>query len=242
MKNMEKPQCRGKSSVNFFFYKLVMHNIHTMTETKKRSKDPLTAAITSYLWPFLKKEGFVKSTAKVFSRELNGFVHRIMIDANGHEGKSRTYIIYDAELINSENISGYLLGKRLNDKTWNMSNHEQADKNMKEIVSLLKIEIFPWLDNLTKLKNYDDALHEKQYFPIEPLLFRRAISKIKLGDVNTALENLKQIVSGDFDSWVSEESPAQKLLTAIQNSKEDVLLEQWAESNRSKLKLKEKDA
>ncbi|MDE3274335.1 hypothetical protein [Pseudoalteromonas sp. G4] len=208
-----------------------------MNKTRSRSKDPLTAAITSFLWPFLKSEGFIKTSARTFSREINNIVYQVIVDANGFGGRSSTQIVYCARTVFHYKHKGYLLGGRLHEDSWDLSNHELADKHMLEITELLRKEIMPWFQFHAEANNYDEALNNMKYGPIEPLLFERAVSKLMLGDKSTATINLREILSGDFEVWTDESSPASLLLRSIENANFKLLLDKWAEDNRTALKL-----
>ena len=187
----------------------------------KRSQDPLKAAITTSLWPFLKSKGFCKSTPNKFSREANGVLHRIIVDANGISKKNSTNIIYFTTSLSNPNVEGYLLGHKLADRSWNMSTHEKADQNMQEIVSLLEVEVLAWFSNLSSFEKLDEAFQNKEHIPKEPLLFVRALSKVQLGDHKSATEILAEILSGSFEAWLQKDSPANQLLDAIKASSTD---------------------
>ena len=106
----------------------------------KRSKDPLTAATTTYLWPFLKNLDFKKVSPRKYAREVNDTIQQLWVDANGFGGKQRTLFVLCVNVVYG-NQSGYMdpCGFRIcKSKTWDMSNHEKADKYMQEVVEALK--------------------------------------------------------------------------------------------------------
>ena len=119
---------------------------------RKRSKDPVTAATTSYLWPYLKEKGFVRSTARNFAKEVNGFFQQVWVDANGFSGKSSVRVHYNVMPVAEESVSSYSVGDGLD--SWDMSNHEVADISMQEIVELLDKELIPKMDGLSEYRSY----------------------------------------------------------------------------------------
>ena len=138
----------------------------------KRAKDPLTAATTSYLWPFIKNQGFTKVTSRRFAREQNDIIQQLIVDANGFNGKASTYIILYSTFVFSH-IDGYndLAGFRICEgKSWDMSTHDNADKNMMKVIDALekteikKLEKSNTIDNLLNtIKPFWDKKRLKQY-------------------------------------------------------------------------------
>lgn len=126
----------------------------------KRSKIPLTAAITSYLWPYLKEIGFVKVTPRKFAREKDGIVQQLWVDANGFGGCEDTLFILCSNLI-FDKVGGYFdpCGFRICDEqSWDMSTHESADEAMKEIVKALKNTELQKLNQISTIDTFLSAL------------------------------------------------------------------------------------
>jgi hypothetical protein len=126
----------------------------------KRSKEPLTAAITSYLWPYLKTIGFVKVTPRKFAREKNDIVQQLWVDANGFGGRENTLFILCSNLI-FDKVGGYFdpCGFRICDeKSWDMSTHEKADSAMQEVVEALKTTEFDKLEQVSTVESFLNAL------------------------------------------------------------------------------------
>ena len=119
---------------------------------RKRSKDPITAATTSYLWPYLKEKGFVKSTARNFSKEVNGFFQQFWIDANGFNGRSSVRLHYSVMPIAKDNVLSYSVGESLDG--WDMSDHDLADAAMQDIVSTIENELIPKMDEWSDYDSY----------------------------------------------------------------------------------------
>jgi hypothetical protein len=106
----------------------------------KRSIDPLTAATTTYLWPFLKSVGFKKLSPRKYAREINDTIQQLWVDANGFGGKRRTLFVLCVNAVYG-NQSGYMdpCGFRIcKSETWDMSTLESADNAMQEVVKALK--------------------------------------------------------------------------------------------------------
>lgn len=121
----------------------------------KRSKDPITAAITSYLWPYLKEVEFTKSTARNFSKEKNGFFQQIWIDASGFSGRESVRLHFSVMPIAVNNIKGYSVGDSYD--SFDMSSHDRADSAMQEVIKLINNKFLLYLDNLS---NYEAFIKE----------------------------------------------------------------------------------
>ena len=121
---------------------------------RKRSKDPVTAATTSYLWPYLKEKGFVKSTARNFARENNGFFQQIWVDANGFSGKCSVRLHYNVMPVAVESVSSYSVGDGID--SWDMSDHEKADLSMKEIVEVIDKDLMQRMEAFSSYESYID--------------------------------------------------------------------------------------
>ena len=128
---------------------------------RKRSNDPLTAATTSYLWPFLKENGFSKSTARKFSKEVNDFFHQIWIDANGFSGKKSVRLHYCIMPNAQQNINGYSVGNYI--PIGNVSTHENADKAMKKIIETLEKQLLKKMDKLSNYKKFTKEFNTNGY-------------------------------------------------------------------------------
>jgi tRNA U54 and U55 pseudouridine synthase Pus10 len=59
--------------------------------------------------------------------------------------------------------------------------------------------------------------------------------------LSAAKETLEKVVLCD-DYWARPESPARELLTAIERGEGARLVHSWAEANRAKCKVNEKDS
>ena len=126
----------------------------------KRSKDPLTASITSYLWPYLKSIGFVKVTPRKFAREKDGIVQQLWVDANGFAGREKTLFVLCSNFI-FDVVDGYFdpCGFRICDgERWDMSTHEKADAAMQEGLTALQKTELQKLDNVSSIDGYLQAL------------------------------------------------------------------------------------
>ncbi len=120
--------------------------------TRKRSKDPVTAATTSFLWPYLKSKGFVKSTTRNFSKEVNGFFQQVWIDANGFSGKESVRVHYNVMPVADANVASYSVGDCID--SWDMSTYELADESMQDVVVLLGSELLPKMDSFSNYESY----------------------------------------------------------------------------------------
>ena len=126
---------------------------------RKRSKDPLTASITSYFMPWARQNLFKKVTSREFVRLNEGTFQKIVIDANGFGGRNSVILTIFSKFIFDDSLgywdrSGFRICMG---KSWDMSTHELADQNMKDIVlnlessELQKIEPISSMHGLLKL-------------------------------------------------------------------------------------------
>ncbi len=115
-----------------------------------RSKDPITAAVTRYLAPYLESESFVKVTNRGFAKEIDKFIIMLGIDASGTGGKKRARVnlwinlgfdgndmngCYDPALVTITRDTPHGSSWR-----WDMSSHDKADQAMAKIIEKLNSE------------------------------------------------------------------------------------------------------
>lgn len=128
----------------------------------QQSKDPLTASISKLLWPYLKSEGFVKTSGRKFSREINGVIQQLWVDANGVSGKSSTLIVLCANFPFGS-VNGYMdpHGFRICEgRRWNTSETEIAEKSMCSIVSILKESEIGRLNSISSVEIMLESLEK----------------------------------------------------------------------------------
>lgn len=127
------------------------------------SKDPLAAAVTGVLWPYLKEQGFSRATPRKFAREKNDVFHQLWVDANGVSGKRSTLVVLCANLPFGP-VNGYMdpHGFRIcNGRTWNTSTPEAAERAMHLIVEALKTSE---IEKLNALSSVDALLGRLENF------------------------------------------------------------------------------
>lgn len=143
-----------------------------------RSKDPITAAARSHLWPYLEGIGFVQVTPRKYAREKADIIQQLWIDANGVGGKSRTIVILCCNFPFGS-IDGYMdpHGFRICDeKRWNMSTHVRADAAMKEVVTALEESELDKLDGISTSADMLRALKgfwRKEWYEANIVLAKR---------------------------------------------------------------------
>jgi len=118
---------------------------------RKRSKDPLTAACTSFLTPWAKLNGFRKTSSRTYTRERDGTIQQLVVDANGFGGRKRTLFTLFSKYVFDEG-PGYWdkAGFRIcGGKTWDMSTHAFADNAMQEVVVALDTSEYAKIDRLS---------------------------------------------------------------------------------------------
>lgn len=121
------------------------------TDTAKRASDPIAAAGTRYLWPYLSRTGFGKVTQRKYARVRNDVVQQLWIDANGSGGKSRTRVILCVHFIFGD-LDGYMDPHGFiicGGKSWNMSTSDSADHAMQLVVAALEQTEMKRLDELS---------------------------------------------------------------------------------------------
>ena len=146
------------------------------------SKDPLAAAVTGVLWPYLKEHGFTRSTPRKFAREKNGVFHQLWLDANGVSGKRRTLVVLCANLPFGP-VDGYMdpHGFRIsNGRTWNTSTPVAAETAMHGIVEALRaseLEKLNALSSVEALLDQLENLHRREWFETYAPQYQRWLAK-----------------------------------------------------------------
>ena len=111
-----------------------------MRDPKGGRPDPLTVAVASGLWPYLKSIGFLKTTSRKFARERDGIIQQVWVDAAGFGGASRTFIVLCCNFPFGS-VNGYMdpHGFRIcKERTWDLSTPTAAEASVLEIVTALK--------------------------------------------------------------------------------------------------------
>ncbi|HEY4338620.1 MAG TPA: hypothetical protein VGM97_01620 [Steroidobacteraceae bacterium] len=122
------------------------------------ASDPLTPAINSILWPYLRGHGFSKTTARRFAREKNGVIQQLWVDANGVAGRRRTLIVLCANFVFGS-VKGYMdpHGFRMRPR-WDTSDPGLAELSMAQIVDALESTELAALDALSNASDMIESL------------------------------------------------------------------------------------
>lgn len=142
----------------FFPKEQLSNSPQVQAKGKRRSSDPLTAACTSFLTPWARKNGFKKVSNRMYARDSGDTVQRLMVDANGVGGQKSTLFILSSHLVYEE-ITGYWdkAGFRLcGDKRWDMSSHGIADESMQDVVKVLDESELAKIDAISTAEGYFD--------------------------------------------------------------------------------------
>lgn len=206
--------------------------------TRKRSKDPLQAAITTYIWPELKSRGFIKASNRVFAKEINGVLQRIHVDAAGFSGRGSVYFLYEAEPICTYKAESFLLGYRFKDESFDMSTHELADSAAQRLIILFSNELYPWFDQNSTVEGIYNTLNSRDYYPIESANLLKAICRLILGDSEGGKRYIDELRSSKREYLFADDGPALLISQAIIANSTDILFEGWADINREKYKLR----
>ena len=151
---MEKWQCltrpsSGRAKAGFAsFVPPLKYNV------RRHMSDSLTQAVQTFLWPFLKSQGFRKLTARKFVRERSGVFHQLWVDANGIAGKKSTRIVLCANLPFGP-TQGYLDPHGFlvsNGRTWPTNTEELAKTSMHQIVEALNSNALGKLDEISSVE------------------------------------------------------------------------------------------
>jgi hypothetical protein len=116
--------------------------------------DSLTRAVQSFLWPFLKSEGFTKLTARKFVRERGGVFQQIWVDANGIAGKRSTRVVLCATLPFGP-AQGYLDPHGFlvsNGRSWPTNTDDLASASMQQVVAALKFSALVKIDEISNVE------------------------------------------------------------------------------------------
>ena len=201
---------------------------------RARSKDPVAAAITSYLWAEIKAQGFTKVTAKSFSKEENGMLYRFQIDANGVNGNKSVYLLYGIDSIYQPSINGYLLGGRFKDRVMNMSDHEKADSAMLSIIADVQDELYPMFEEINSTESLLKHLDQNSYHPLEGTVLSKALCYLASSRTNEAAELLASLLEARNEYYVDI---ANEIMGAMAADTYQKLMKKWAEENRKAYKL-----
>lgn len=118
------------------------------------ASDPLSSAVSSILWPYLKGEGFVKSTNRRFAREKNGVIQQVWVDANG-VAKARSTRIVLCCTFPFASPEGYMDPHGFiikGGRHFDMSTEVSAEKSMNGVVSFLRESELSALERLSSLE------------------------------------------------------------------------------------------
>lgn len=148
----------------------------------KRSKDPLTAACTSFLTPWAKDKGFKKVTNRMYVRDSGDTIQKFVVDANGFGGKKSTLFTLSSHLVYEE-ILGYWerAGFRLcGDGRWDMSTHEMADESMQHVINVLEQSELEKINAISSIDGYLDLY--ARYLPDHLETERKKYAAWQAGD------------------------------------------------------------
>jgi hypothetical protein len=121
---------------------------------RRHMSDSLTRAVQTFLWPFLKSEGFRKLTARKFVRERSRVFQQLWVDANGIAGKKSTRIVLCASLPFGP-AQGYLDPHGFlvsNGRSWPTNTEELADASMQQVVVVLNSNALGKLDEISSVE------------------------------------------------------------------------------------------
>lgn len=213
----------------------------------RRSKDALTASTTSILMPSLRPYGFIRLTNRTIARERNHILQFIYLQLSSWGG--RTFCVNYVALLLFKPRDHFVLqpGGRLRVREggpsgwWDSDTHDNADKSMNEITSLLIEDIVPWFDYCQTVKGLNKLLAKERWGSDHHLEFEKACCLAYLGKHRESKRRLKKAISlykKDGREWCSKYiQQCQELLDSIDEGTNDYVMSEWVEYSIRNLRL-----
>jgi hypothetical protein len=225
-----------------------------------RSKDPLTAAMTTYWVPVLREYGFQKYTNRSFARITDDCVFQY-IDVQSHShGDKRFLINYACLLITRlhEHVGSDTFWRLNNEKAksygwWEANTHESADESMQVVCAQTRNIAMPWFQSTSTALGLARELEILKGPNKSHNFFELGCCYATAGELTAATVNLQEAVRrfqschDDFQktylhlsplTWaLLERSLADELLRAVQDGTYSSVLSRWKEQTVVNLKL-----
>jgi hypothetical protein len=217
-----------------------------------RSKDPLTAATTSFLAPLLREHGFCKYGRRSFGRVTNDCVFQyIDLQLSWFGGKDFAVNYASLLITRLQEDVGSTTWRRLArgkavDNWWSAKTHKRADESMREICDMTKKIALPWFDSTSSALGLAKKLVVLARDKGPHTLFELGCCYATAGDLAAAKAPLQEAIGQfqqEFDetlenTWALEErSLAEELVAAIAGGTQERLLSRWRDQTAANLKL-----
>jgi hypothetical protein len=224
-----------------------------------RSKDPLTAATTSFWAPLLREHGFRKYTSRSFGRVTNDCVFQyIDLQPSAFGGKMFTVNYASVLITRLHEYVGSMTFRRLPhelslDGWWDARTHEEADEAILDICDKTRNIALPWFESTSTALGLareliiltEDKAHPAQYRNPHSF-FELGCCYVTAGDPAAAITPLKEAIrefQRAYDemterTWaLRERALAEQLLAAIASDAHGILLRSWRDQTIVNLKL-----
>ena len=201
----------------------------------RRSSDPLTAATTSILNPWLSPHGFRTITRRSFGSVRNDILHFFDLQLSAYGGKDFTVNYASIPLFQPHDFIVLDCGDRLRsgaaEAWWPSSTHQLADNSMHEVVAGLQAQALPFFASTSTVSGLLDVLAKSQRASRHHLEFECACALARLGRVSEASQHLREAVSlyeADGRSWCAGYiAHCNRLLHSIRQDSVEALLREW---------------
>jgi hypothetical protein len=217
-----------------------------------RSKDPLTAATTSFWAPLLREHGFRKYSRRSFGRVTNDCIFQyIDLQMSAFGGKNFAVNYASLLITRLQEHVGSTTFRRLprgksHDGWWSAKTRESADESMQEICDQAKNIALPWFDSTSSALGLAQKLvvlaeHENPH-----TFFELGCCYATAGDLvaaNAPLQEAIRLFQQAYDdtpacAWAMEErSLAEELVAAMAGGTQERLLSRWRDRTAANLKL-----
>jgi hypothetical protein len=222
-----------------------------MRDSKRRARDPLTAALSDIFLPAVRPLGFDRQSARLVVRLSDGILQLLSFQKTAYGGGDfcvnyasmalflpREYIVLEP--------GGRLTGRPLHvDRWWSSADHETADRSMAEVLDAFHVQGRPFFEST---RTVSGLLHHLLPIRLDDhhYEFCRGACFARLGSVNEAVLRLRRAVElyhADGRDWCAQfADQATTLMKACQLGTHSSVLAEWEAFTRSRLRLPGTDA
>jgi hypothetical protein len=216
-----------------------------------RSKDPLTAAMTSILKPGVAHENFRRLSGRVFARVTDDILQFMYLQLSAYGSRDFCVNYSSIPLFAPREHLSWLIGGRFprgksHDGWWASATQDRADQSMREVVATFQTEVLPWFAKTENVVGLLAELEACGETPNAHLYFEIGCCHLWLSDrpaANVALNRARELYQGSYEEMPSREwcllgvHQCDRLLEAIANVKTKDLLDAWRHKTITKLKL-----
>jgi hypothetical protein len=220
----------------------------------KRSKDPLTAATTTFLKPAVSGHGFVPFSKRCFVRLTNRILQflDLQLSAYGSQDFAVNYFICPVfpprEFVGST-LAGRFPRGASGDGWWSAEDHGRADASMQDVVNKFDTFGLPLFERTSDMPGLANELSRISTDGNPHTFFALGCALLSCQEAHRALEVLQtarrlyQECYEEFpqrDWCLTSISQVDELLAAIAEGNHDALLDQWERETWVHLKLSKK--